>query len=195
MPDSQKEWLKRAEIDYFSPFVSLWLAFSVWYQEQYPDIAKHDRDTINNIKKDDMGHSILVKNADARLTGIDKESIEFRENLEQFHYALEASALIYINVKRAEKISFTNALIKYNGRNRRTAYKNLIVDRGVAHAIPLGSVHITHETDIVVAGLIEIIYQIRCQLFHGNLQPVGANREVVKYAYFVLLALIPAKNT
>ncbi len=191
MPDSQKEWLKRAEIDYFSPFMNLWLSFNAWYQEQYPDTAKYDRDTINNIKKDDIEHNIFLKNADAKLTGVNRKSVEFRANLEQLHYALEASALIYINVKRAEKISLTNALIKYNGRNRRTGYQNLIVETDDAQAIQLGFIQITNETDIVAAGLIEIIYQIRCQLFHGKFELEGANRKVVKYAYFVLLALIP----
>ncbi len=191
MANLQREWLKRAEVDYFPPFMSLWASFNAWYEGHYPDAAKNDRGAINNIKKDGIEHKVLVKNADARLTGVDRESIEFRTNLEQLYYALEDSALTYINVKRTEKMSLANVLITYNGRNRRTAYKNLIVENDDAQAIQLGSIHITNETDIVVAGLIEIIYQIRCQLFHGKFEPVEANRKVVKYAYFVWLALMP----
>ncbi len=190
MKNTQKKWLQRAEIDYFSPFMSLWASFNAWYQEHYPS-STGDRGAINRIKREGIKHNIFLKNADARLTGVDRESVEFRSNLEQLHYALEDSELNYDKVEQTEKMSFTNALIKYKSRNKRTAYQNLIAERDDAQAIQLGSIQITHETDIVAAGLLEIIYQTRCQFFHGRFEPEGVNREVVKYAYFVLLALMP----
>lgn len=52
MPDHKEKWLAKAEIDYFSPFVSLWLACNSWYNSHYPDAGTRDRDKINKIKTD-----------------------------------------------------------------------------------------------------------------------------------------------
>lgn len=53
MPDNKKEWLQKAEIDYFSPFISLWLACNSWYRSHYSDLVpQNDRRFINKIKTD-----------------------------------------------------------------------------------------------------------------------------------------------
>jgi len=38
--------------------------------------------------------------------------------------------------------------------------------------------------------LLEIIYQVRCQLVHGQIEPKDENHEVVKQCYFLLHALM-----
>lgn len=35
--DFKKEWMEKSAIDYFSPFISLWLACNSWYMSHYSD--------------------------------------------------------------------------------------------------------------------------------------------------------------
>lgn len=58
--DYKKEWIEKAAIDYFSPFISLWLACNSWYMSHYSDLddeypgdkTASDRDFINKLKED-----------------------------------------------------------------------------------------------------------------------------------------------
>jgi hypothetical protein len=46
------------------------------------------------------------------------------------------------------------------------------------------------DNERVFAGLIELIYQVRCALVHGDLAPTPENHEAVKYCYLVLFELM-----
>ena len=52
MPDHKKEWILRANVDYFSQFMTLWLAFNSWYRSHYPELGIKDRVLINRLKTD-----------------------------------------------------------------------------------------------------------------------------------------------
>lgn len=65
--DYKKEWMEKSSIDYFSPFVSLWLACNSWYMSHYSDLNDNhagnrtasDRDFINKLKEDISGRNHL----------------------------------------------------------------------------------------------------------------------------------------
>ena len=53
--------MAKAEIDYFSPFVSLWLACNSWYNQHYADAGEKDRNKIDKIKTDFTARNLLYK--------------------------------------------------------------------------------------------------------------------------------------
>jgi len=60
--DYKKEWIEKSAIDYFSPFISLWLACNSWYMSHYSDLngnhagdsTASDRDFINKLKEEPL---------------------------------------------------------------------------------------------------------------------------------------------
>ena len=189
MPENyHKEWRTKAQIDYFPPFINLWVAFNAWYRGHYAKYAKKsDRFLINHIKQDTTPQNPLLTNLKKLLEdNTKKENIRFKSDLEQFHYALKQSALRYDDTEPPKRLSFENALLDYGNKTLLDSYENLIKNKGEHNKIELDKVFITDDFLIVMAGLVETIYQVRCNLFHGNLSPEKQNHEVVKYAYSVL---------
>jgi hypothetical protein len=46
------------------------------------------------------------------------------------------------------------------------------------------------DTEIIAKGIIEILYVLRCVLFHGELDPTAINHAVYEHAYYILKPLI-----
>lgn len=193
MPNFKKDWMQKADIDYFSPFISLWLAFNSWYRDHYCDLTdKRDRSFINNLKTDTTTRNQPLNNlkklmADEKI----KENLKFKSDLESLIYSLNRASLRMLeNQKHPRQIKFESALIDYSKKDIDDGYTNLIKAKGDREKLLLDELFITNDLDIFFAGLIEIIYQIRCLLIHGDLEPSKENHEVVKYCYFILASLI-----
>lgn len=60
MPDFKKEWMEKASIDFFAPFLNLWLACNSWYRSHYAEITTTDMAFINEIKTDNTGRNLLL---------------------------------------------------------------------------------------------------------------------------------------
>lgn len=195
LTDYKKEWMEKSSIDYFSIFISLWLACNSWYRSHYSEIGSNDRDLINKIKTDDSGRNHLYYNFSDLIEIDDKRGIEFRTNVELLHYSLERANLRPDNINAC---SFRQAVTDYNNRNSPV---NLIEDPqinadGSVHAndepnvIKLDRIYITSDMIMFFAGLFEIIYQVRNLLIHGKLNPSDDEHDVVKYCYLVLWDLM-----
>lgn len=193
MPEYKKEWMQKANIDYFSPFVSLWLGFNSWFRSHYCEIEpKIDRNYINQLKTDNTARNQTLTNF-KNLMAEDKtkENIRFKSDLESLIYSLNRVDLKNPDPSKYKyAIKFETALIDYERKNEVSAYVNLKKEKGDRGKIQLDSLYVTDDLNILFAGLIEILYQIRCLLIHGNLEPEEENHEVIKYCYFVLLALM-----
>ena len=193
MPEYKKEWMQKANIDYFSPFVSLWLGFNSWFRAHYCEIEpKIDRNYINQLKTDNTARNQTLTNF-KNLMAEDKtkENIRFKSDLESLIYSLNRVDLKNPDPSKYKyAIKFETALIDYERKNEVSAYVNLKKEKGDRGKIQLDSLYVTDDLNILFAGLIEILYQIRCLLIHGNLEPEEENHEVIKYCYFVLLALM-----
>ena len=196
MPSYKKEWMDKAKIDYFSPFVNLWLAFNSWYQNHYSELSS-DRDCINKVKSDTSPRNRAFHLFINLLERNDKKGINFRNNIEMLHYSLERAN---IQPDRIKFCSFRYLLKDYNQKNNIAAYENIIVDRirskiknngEVRKAYEddifrLDSIYIKKDFELFFAGLIEIIYTVRNLTIHGRLEPNKENHEIVKYCYFIL---------
>lgn len=195
MADYKKEWMEKSAIDYFSPFISLWLACNSWYQSHYSEITSSDRDFINTLKTDTSGRNHLYTRFTDLIDKDGKEGIAFRTDVELLHYALERANL---RPERISSCSFRQAVVDYNNRDNP---ENLIISPrmnqdGSIHAsdaadvIKLDQICITSDKIKFFAGLFEIIYQVRNMLVHGKLNPNKDEHDVVKYCYRILWELM-----
>jgi len=200
MNDYKEAWLQKSRIDYFAPFVSLWLACNSWYRSHYSELGKQDREFINKIKTDFTKRNHLYHRFEDCLLGSDeKKKISFKTNLELLHFSLNRADL------KPERLiyncSFEYLLIDYEKKGDSDGYINIISNPKINKdgtvnkadeddVIRLDSKYITSDTRLVFAGLVELIYQIRNMVIHGHVKPEKDEHEVVKYSYLVLSELM-----
>lgn len=196
MLDFKKEWLDKAELDFFPPFISLWLACNSWYVSHYSELGKQsDRQFINLVKSDYTNRNHLYKRFSELLNKDDKDGISFRTDIELLHYSLENAEL---KPKYIITCSFRQAVIDFQDKNQTIdLIKHPKIKKdGTPYAkykndvIRLDKLFITSDEEKFFSGLIEIIYQVRNLLIHGNLKPDTINHDVVKYCYRVLWAIM-----
>lgn len=201
--DYKKEWIEKSAIDYFSPFISLWLACNSWYMSHYSDLndshrgdrTASDRDFINKLKEDTTGRNHLHTKFTELIDKTGKDGISFRTDIELLHYALNRANL---QPERIRSCSLQSAVIDYNDKdNPANLIKNPRINQdGSVHAndvedvIRLDKIFITSNHQHCFAGLFEIIYQVRNMLVHGKLNPDNDEHDVVKYCYRILWELM-----
>jgi hypothetical protein len=201
--DYKKEWIEKASIDYFAPFISLWLACNSWYMSHYSDLndnypegkSANDRDFINKIKKDTSSRNHIYSRFAELIDKNDKDGIAFRTDIELLHYAL-----VRANLKpdRIKECSLINAVIDYQNKDNpvnlikkpKTNKDGSVRAAEADSVIKLDQIFITSDKAQFFAGLFEIIYQVRNMLIHGQLNPNKDEHEVVKYCYRILWELM-----
>ncbi len=186
MPSSSNntsKWKQLSEIDYFSLFMKNWLAFNSWYRGHHPNL-RTDRDCIREVKNSQDVRNTVFAIFDRLFTGTDKEAISFRDNLDGF--VLSLSRVTLTTSKYNGTISFANALIDKDMND----YQNLIKTSTQRNKIKLGSSFVVNDKEVLHKGTIELIYQVRCLLFHGNLEPTDENHQIIKYAYLVINSIM-----
>lgn len=195
MPEYRKEWFEKAKIDYFAPFMNLWLSCNAWYMDHYSELGKTDRDHIDKVKSDNTSRNHIFKQFIKRIEADDKEGFVFRSNLEQLHFALENA---YLESESIGRISFECAVCDYSNKSNTTNLiknpkmnSNGTVNKSdIDSVLKLENIYVTSELSTLFAGLFEIIYQVRNQLIHGHMNPGDKEYEVVKYSYFILYDLM-----
>lgn len=190
--DFKKEWFSKSQIDYFSSFIALWLSCNSWYNFHYS--LKTDREHVNKIKSDFTNSNKLFKEFDKLFKGaISKEQKSLFTSLEQLHFCLNR-----INLKPDKMkyhLSFDYILRDFSKKDDLNGYESVIIKNPKTTAgkiktnvsgVDLGGIVLENNSEKVFAGLFEIIYQVRCSLVHGHLQPTEDNHEIIKYCYFIL---------
>ena len=215
--DYKKEWIEKSAIDYFSPFISLWLACNSWYMSHYSDLNDNhvgdkkatDREFINKLKEDNTSRNHLYIKFTELIDKTGKDGISFRTDIELLHYALNRANL---KTDKLGNCSLENAVINYNEyqnnkgkdeENKNESGKPVCLIKtpkinkdGSVHAndeadvIRLDQIFITSNYQHCFAGLFEIIYQVRNMLVHGKLNPDKDEHDVVKYCYRILWELM-----
>lgn len=206
MPDFREAWIQKAQIDYFAPFISLWLACNSWYRSHYsdlggnPDREASDREFINKIKTDFTRRNHLFKEFERIIKGThNRKTLGFKTNLEMLYFSLNRAELQSDKLKYS--CSFEKMLIDFSQKENQEAYINIIASprinqNGTVHAddidnvIKLDNKYIVNDPETVFAGLFELIYQIRNMLVHGNVKPEKDEHEVIKYCYMILSDLM-----
>jgi len=195
MPEYRKEWMAKAKIDYFAPFVNLWLSCNAWYMDHYSELDVKDRTHIDKVKSDISARNHIFKRFEALIESPARDGEIFRSNLEQFHFALEQAGLVS---DRIGPISFEQAVCDHNHVDVK---KNLICRPNIKKngevfekdkdlVIKLDTIYITSDLAVAFSGIFEIIYQVRNRLIHGKMNPGEIEYQVVKYGYLILFDLM-----
>ena len=177
-------WKKKSEIDYISLFVPLWLSLDAWMRDRY--IEDTDRKRLNLFKQG--GHKIFEEFF-TLLFGEDIRSRTFQGDLAELHRALISANITY-SKDREKFISFSCALDVQEGG--RTRYIDLLEKEETEEEdkITLAEgLFIVNDVSVVFLGFIEILYEIRCALFHGDLKPNEVNERVIKQLYLITVEI------
>ena len=178
-------WKQKAQIDYIPPFVSLWLALDAWMADRF--VGNTDRDRLEFLKG--SGNSLSDKFSGLLQAG-DAEGARFKANLAELHRALENAKISYESERFPGKtLGFGDCIIDWNhgtptfgtilkGRNQRDKSE---IDSGL---------WVDNNTNRTYPAYIEILYQIRCSLFHGKLPPTPENERVIRQIYITLTMLM-----
>jgi hypothetical protein len=191
--DNTSKWKALSEIDYFSLFMKNWLAFNSWYKGQYQDL-KTDRLCINEVKNTSNLRNSTFTQFTRLIESSGREGYSFRDSMDGLATSLNRVTLINPEPKQYKgNISFENVLID-------TKYYNLIINKSQTEQmkesgeenlfIDLGSICVTSDMEVLYKGTIELIYQIRCLLFHGQLEPTEDNHQIIKYTYLVMSSIM-----
>lgn len=186
--DFYKEWREKAEVDYFPQLVVLWLSTNAWYRSHYSEITtRKDRDFLNKLR-DDHSTRNKIYTRFARLLSSEgtKEHAELISVIEALSFALNSAQLLWDENNPATGITLINCILTPNPKT----YGSLVVKKNVAGIKINKSLKLTNDRSALFNGLLEIIYQVRCQLVHGQLEPSEVNHEVVKQVYFLLHLLM-----
>jgi len=210
--DNISNWFRSSEVDYFSAFIKLWLSFNAWYRQHYnEDYIKKDRDHINIIRGVYNNRSEGLNDYDTstrnsirrRFMNLmeqqDIESKEFRKYIEKFLYLFKEKNIegcFNGQTKEEENLgqffinsSWAESTIRKKIREQKYIYltpppvierKQIIKDAFI----------IKNDLEKLYSYIIEILYQIRNNLIHGNLSHTEQNHEIVKYCYLILYYLI-----
>lgn len=197
-PNDYKEaWIQKSKIDYFGPFISLWLACNSWYRSHYSDLENAtDRTFIDKIKSDfSRRNHLYVRFKDLLAVRDEQKQLALKTNLELLMFGLNRT--VFQPERLKYQCSFQFMLIDYARKDDETAYINIVhtprINRdGTIHnddrgtVIKLDTVFITSNIDQVFAGLFELIYQIRNMVIHGHVNPNKEEHEIIKLCYFIL---------
>lgn len=186
--DFYKEWRAKAEVDYFPQLVTLWLSTNSWYRSHYSEITtKSDRKFLNKLRDDHSTRNKLFARFDKLLQAEGtKGRAELINHIEGLFFALNTALLLWDEEKSDMAITFDNCLFT----NSPKTYGSLIVKSKTSGIRISDTLKLTIDKSVLFNGLLEIIYQVRCQLVHGQMDPKPENHEVVKQCYFLLHELM-----
>lgn len=183
--DFYKEWRSKAEIDYYPLLLILWLSTNSWYRSHYSEItSKIDREFLNQLREDHTTRNKLYARFDKLLqAGSTKEHLELISHIEGLNFALNRATLLWKESEPSSVINFVNCLLEVKPQKQ---YGTLIVNKNVAGITINENLKLSDQKSVVFNCLLEIIYQIRCHLVHGQIEPKPENHEVVKQCYLLL---------
>jgi len=190
-------WYSSADIDYLAPFMKLWVSFNCWYNIALSN--PKDREAIDwlKINQDLQGslRNILRLNSD--------EGKDFRKALSNLIEETRNQPLIN---NKNKNVLFLKSDITKQTKEKYLQYRKQIKDTDAKieeqtledftynnDGIILdddSTVIITNDSKQILNEIIEVIYQVRCQIFHGLLDTQDKRTQrLVKNSYICLINL------
>ena len=184
-------WKEKSEIDYIPLFVFLWFALNVWMRDHFQKETT-DRKRLDMLKR--SGGSLL--GAFNRLILAQNASGErFRAEFGELHDALIGARIPYNEDRWPNRtIDFDCCIINWN--NGQPRFESILVleeiedDTATYNYIELNDdLYVENDPERLFAAYMEIVYQIRCTLIHGDLDidiEDIAHKRVVRQLYITL---------
>ena len=194
-PEIIKLWQEKAEIDYIPPFMSLWVSLNAWMKDSF--IYRRERKGVESLK--DSAPLLLDKFKE--LIGAQSiNGVLFRGYFGELHRALSNAHIPY-KIRPNKIISFECCIIDWN--NGDPQFESILIegeadnlsfetsteaDEIMQEPILLDDdLKVENNPERLFAAYIEIVYQIRCALFHGDLAPTPEeNKKVIQHLYLTL---------
>lgn len=177
-------WREQAKIDYFSLFVPIWLSLNAWMRERFT--AQNERDFLETLKLG--GHPLFDGFAGLVQSGEVRGS-SFRADLGELHRALVSVNLSYATRHRGKGVSLESCAIDWRSGQVDSVLRERTEESDSDLAIG-GGLWVENDPARLFAAYIEIVYQVRCALFHGALPPNANSERVIRYAYLTLFAVM-----
>ena len=178
-------WRKRSEIDYIPPFISLWLSLNAWMRDRYTTDA--DRGRLELLKR---GENKLSDRFAELIQATDSNGIAFRGSLGELQRALVNARIPYDkkwqdNRWQNEVINFASCPVTWS--DGAPELESVLKTEKQRQKVKIGdNLWVENNINRVFAAYMEIVYQIRCALFHGNLAPKLENERVIRHLYLTL---------
>ncbi|CAN1516389.1 hypothetical protein MCERE1_00945 [Burkholderiaceae bacterium] len=182
--DHYQEWRRKSEIDYVPQLLILWLSTNSWYRSHYSEIvSKRDRDFLNKLRDDHSTRNKLFTRFKKILEDDGtKEHAELNGTIEALFFALNRALLRWDEDDPESAITFENCLLTPYPKD----YGSLIVNKQASGINMSKTLKLTNDKSVLFNAFLEIIYQVRCQLVHGQLKPDDHSHEAVKQVYLLL---------
>ena len=185
------EWFKKAEIDYFAAFVKLWLSFNALYKRlfQNDNLGRRDRNYIEALKN---RNNSLKRRFKRLFDENSDEGKEFRLYLMEFIRTYDGGIFGGKNITKNEIISPQMNGQKLDEINFKDFIhpRNFQLKRKPRGYIKIEKYYIKENSDEIWPYFIEVLYMVRNQLIHGELEPTDENHKIIKACYNVLSLLI-----
>jgi hypothetical protein len=186
--DHYQEWRKKSEIDYVPQLLILWLSTNSWYRSHYSEItSKSDRVFLDKLRDDHSTRNKLFTRFKKLLEDEGtKEHVELISTIEALFFALNRALLLWEEDDAESAITFENFKLTSNPKT----YGSLVVKKQASGINISKTLKLTNDKSALFNGFLEIIYQVRCHLVHGQLKPNDETHEAVKQVYLLLRILM-----
>jgi hypothetical protein len=190
-------WKARAAIDYMSPFMNLWLCLNAWMNNE-SEAGLNERQKLNNLKE---GPSPLLDRFRELMTDEGIHATLFRSYFAELYHALINADIRYHRFPD-KIVRFDCCLIDQT--TCPPNFESILVPPGEITAnTPSDSSDIEQEvieldddlwiegdTERLFKAYIESVYQVRCNLFHGDLVPDAESHQVIRLLYLTLFLIM-----
>ena len=168
----------KAEVEYITPFLKLWMAFNNWYKHDLPDI-KLDREAINEYKR-----SGEIKETFKRFLSSKAQTHKpFQEALANFVAGSYESHGLGKRVRWARDTEYLHE--NPSKKEKEDSELEYIAETNQEYFLSPG------EKDDFFADTLENIYQVRCALVHGDFDIENAYfLHLIENAYQILYAVM-----
>ena len=207
-------WKEKSEIDYIPLFVFLWFALTVWmkgpFEKEISDETEtsektemsdlRDRDRLDMLKR--SGGSLLGA-FNTLILGQNTNGERFRTEFGELHDALVSARIPYNENRWPNRtIDFECCIIDWNNGN--PEFESILVSEEIhddltsndnptpdeMNRIELNNdLCVENDPERLFAAYMEIVYQIRCTLIHGDLNANITDitiKRVVRQLYLTL---------
>jgi hypothetical protein len=185
------EWFKKAEMDYFAAFVKLWLSFNALYKRlfQNDNLGRNDRKYIEALKNTDNS---LKRRFKYLFEQDSDEGKEFRLYLMEFIRTYDGGIFGGKNIVKNEVIrpQMNGKIVDEINFKDFIHPRNFQLKRKPKGYIKIGKYYIRENPDEIWPYFVEVLYMVRNQLVHGELEPTEDNHKIIKACYNVLNLLI-----
>lgn len=185
------EWYKKAEVDYFSAFMKLWLSFNALYSRMFQgsNFGSNDRKYIEELKNSNNFLKTKFRSLfDEELS----EGKEFKVYLIELMRKYDGGLFGGKRISKNERLK-----PQMNGNPlEEISFKEFIHSRSFQlKRTPIGytkinEMYIRNNADEIWTYYIEVIYMIRNLLIHGGMDPTEENHKIIRICYHTLNILI-----